>query len=352
MTTTNDLRVADIRPLVPPSTLRRDLPLGERAADLVTAARGAASRVLHGQDDRLIAVVGPCSIHDPGAALEYAARLASHASEFVDALVVVMRVYFEKPRTNVGWKGLINDPGLDGTFEINRGMRIARKLLLDVSDIGVVAATEFVDTITPQFLSDLVSWAAIGARTTESPVHRQLASGLSMPVGFKNGTDGRVQIAVDAILAAKSPHSFLGVTAEGVAAIVNTKGNDDCHVVLRGSNEGPNYAAEHVERAALALESAGLRGRVMIDCSHGNSQKDYTRQLPVAKAVAEQIATGSKRIAGVMIESNLEAGRQDFRAGTAPLFGRSITDACLGWSDTLVALRELAGAVRARRAAR
>jgi 3-deoxy-7-phosphoheptulonate synthase len=315
----------------------------------VADTREAATRILRGEDDRLLAVVGPCSIHDVAAARDYGARLKRLADDLREDLLIVMRVYFEKPRTTVGWKGLINDPRLDGTFRINEGLGLARSLLLDLASMGVAAGCEFLDTITPQFIADLVSWGAIGARTTESQVHRELASGLSMPVGFKNGTDGNVQIAVDAVRAASHPHSFLSVTKQGLAAIVSTRGNDACHIILRGGVRRPNYHAEDVEGAARVLQRAGLLTRLMVDCSHGNSGKDHQRQPAVARDLAGQIAEGSRHIFGLMLESHLVGGRQDPKPGQPLTHGQSITDACLGWDDTVPALEELAKAVRTRR---
>ncbi len=346
---TDDLRIEAIHPLLPPQILIEELPLTEQASTVVAEARRATERVLRGEDDRLVVIVGPCSVHDPVAALEYARLVQGAIARFSGDLLLIMRVYFEKPRTTVGWKGLINDPNLDGSFAINKGLRVARQLLLDISALAVPAATEFVDTITPQFIADLVSWAAIGARTTESPTHRQLASGLSMPVGFKNGTDGNVQIAIDAIRSVRDKHHFLSVTKQGLSAIVATRGNDACHVVLRGSREAPNYAAHHVEACARALSEHGLRPAIMIDCSHGNSGKSHERQREVAEDVARQIAAGSRAIFGVMIESNLVAGNQPVVSGKALTYGQSVTDACLDWAQTEPALEALAEAVRARR---
>ena len=347
---THDLRIREIRPLIPPAILSEELPVTERAAQVVADARRHIEAIVSGTDDRLLVVVGPCSIHDPAAALEYAERLAPVAERLRDDLLVVMRVYFEKPRTTVGWKGLINDPDLDGRFAINRGLRLARKLLLDLSDRGIPAGTEFLDTITPQFIASLVSWGAIGARTTESQVHRQLASGLSMPVGFKNATDGNIDVAIDAVRAAAHPHHFPGVTHEGLSAIVATRGNASCHIILRGSSQGPNYDAATVGRATQGLAKARLLPRLMIDCSHGNSQKDHRRQLAVAADVAAQVKGGAHSILGVMIESHLVEGRQELVAGTPLLYGQSITDACLSFADTEPTLTLLAAAARSRRA--
>ena len=351
---TDDLRIEQIRPLIPPAILMENLPLSEQASTTVAESREAVARILRQQDDRLVVVVGPCSIHDVAAAREYARGLRALAAELADALFVVMRVYFEKPRTTVGWKGLINDPHLDGTFKVNEGLGLARSLLLDLAEMGLPAGCEFLDTITPQYIADLVSWGAIGARTTESQVHRELASGLSVPVGFKNGTDGNVQIAIDAIQAASHPHQFLSVTKQGLSAIVATRGNPDCHLILRGGSGQPNYEAASVARAVEALEKAKLPPRLMVDCSHGNSRKDPARQPEVVRDVAAQLrATGKpSSVFGVMIESHLVAGRQDCTPGQPLVYGQSITDACLAWTDTLPALRELAEAVRARRAGR
>jgi 3-deoxy-7-phosphoheptulonate synthase len=348
---TRDLRVDSFRPLLPPAILLEELPLDERGAATVSEGRQAVQRILHGQDDRLVVVVGPCSIHDPVAAMDYANRLKAAADALAADLCVVMRVYFEKPRTTVGWKGLINDPRLDGSFVINVGLRVGRRLLIDLARLGLPAGCEFLDPISPQFTSDLVSWGAIGARTTESQVHRELASGLSMPVGFKNGTDGGVQIAVDAVRSAGHPHSFLGVTEQGLCAIVSTRGNPDCHVILRGGQSGPNYDAPSVRKTVAALADAGQTPRLMIDTSHGNSEKDHRRQPAVARHVAAQITQGEDGIFGLMMESFLVEGRQDLSDPTALAYGQSITDACLGWAETLPVLHELAQAVRARRRA-
>jgi 3-deoxy-7-phosphoheptulonate synthase len=347
--TTDDLRIAGLGPLIPPAILMEQYPISEAASTTVAEARDAATRILRGQDPRLLVVVGPCSVHDVAAAREYGTRLKAVADRLREDLLLVMRVYFEKPRTTVGWKGLINDPRLDGSFRINEGLGLARGLLLDLANLGIGAGCEFLDTITPQFIADLVTWGAIGARTTESQVHRELASGLSMPVGFKNGTDGNVQIAVDAVRAASHPHHFLSVTKQGLAAIVSTRGNDACHVILRGAVRRPNYHAEDVEAAARALQRAGLPSRLMIDCSHGNSGKDPNRQPAVARDIAAQVADGSASIFGVMIESHLVGGRQDARPGQPRAYGQSITDACLAWEDTVPVLEELAKAARARR---
>jgi len=349
---TDDLRIEKIRPLVPPGIVMENLPITEGASATVAEGRLAIAQVLRGESDRLVVIVGPCSIHDVKAAREYGARLKVEASRLAADLVVVMRVYFEKPRTTVGWKGLINDPRLDGSFAINEGLHVARSLLLDLAEAGLPTGCEFLDTITPQYLADLVSWGAIGARTTESQVHRELASGLSVPVGFKNGTDGNVQIAIDAVQAASHPHHFLSVTKQGVSAIVATRGNPDGHIILRGAAGGPNFGADAVASAVAALGKAGLRPRVLIDCSHGNSRKDPGRQPEVADDVAAQIAAGSDAIAGVMIESHLVGGRQDPVAGRSLTYGQSITDACLAWEGTVPVLDRLAAAVRSRRRAK
>jgi 3-deoxy-7-phosphoheptulonate synthase len=352
MPQTRDLRIKRFRPLVPPAILLEELPLSEAGATTVTRARAETVRILREEDDRLVVVVGPCSVHDPAAGLDYAQRLRKLGDELLGDLCIIMRVYFEKPRTTVGWKGLINDPRLDGSFAINEGLRLGRRFLLDLAEMGMPAGSEFLDPISPQFISDLVSWGAIGARTTESQVHRELASGLSMPVGFKNSTGGGVQVAIDAVRSAAHPHSFAGVTEQGLCAIVETVGNADCHVILRGGHTGPNYDAPHVQKVVEALRAAGLPARIMIDTSHGNSSKDYRRQPLVARAIAEQVAAGETAIFGVMMESFLVEGRQELRAGVTPRYGQSITDACLGWDMTFPVLQELAEAVRARRARR
>ena len=346
---TKDLRVESIRPLLPPAILLEELPLTERAAITVSRGREEVARILRGEDDRLIVIAGPCSIHDPVAALDYAQRLRTVADELAGDLRTVMRVYFEKPRTTVGWKGLINDPNLDGSFAINEGLRVGRRLLLDLAEMGLPAGCEFLDPITPQFTSDLVTWGAIGARTTESQVHRELASACSMPVGFKNGTDGGVQIAIDAVRAAAHPHRFIGVTEQGLAGIVSTTGNSDCHVILRGGATGPNYDAIHVQKTLAALRDAGLPPRLMIDASHGNSDKDYRRQPVVVHEVAAQVAQGEVGIIGMMMESFLLEGRQELGDPARLVYGQSITDGCMGWDTSVPVLRELAAAVRARR---
>jgi 3-deoxy-7-phosphoheptulonate synthase len=349
MERTRNLRIESVRPLLSPAILLEEVPVTDEATHALLEGRKQISRILHGEDDRLLALVGPCSIHDPKAGLEYAERLLEVARELEDDLCVVMRVYFEKPRTTVGWKGLINDPYLDETYQINEGLRRARRLLCDIGSMGLACGTEFLDPITPQFIADLVAWGAIGARTTESQVHRQLASGLSMPIGFKNGTYGTVQLAVDAVVSAAHPHRFLGVTEQGLAAIVQTTGNPDCHVILRGGTSGPNYDAASVAKAGEALTKAGLRSSVLVDCSHGNTSKDYRRQPEVALDVAKQVAGGSIGVFGVMLESFLTEGRQDLKDPAKLAYGQSITDACIGWDATAPLLRDLASAVRERR---
>ena len=346
---TDDVRIDHLRPLLPPAILMEELPLPEDSAELVAITRKKVGDIIAGRDDRIVVVVGPCSVHDPAAAIDYASRLKEARASLGGELEIVMRVYFEKPRTTVGWKGLINDPQLDGSFNINAGLREARRLLCQIVGAGVPAGTEFLDPITPQFIADLVSWGAIGARTTESQVHRELASGLSMPVGFKNGTGGSVQIAVDAVNAARHPHRFLSVTKQGLAAIVATRGNQDSHVILRGGSGGPNFSEEHVTEVVNTLEAAGLSPRVMVDCSHANSSKDPTKQPVVAEVIAKQVEASPNGIAGVMIESFLVAGRQNHTPGCDLVYGQSITDACLAWEDTLVILNRLSEAVKARR---
>jgi 3-deoxy-7-phosphoheptulonate synthase len=346
----DDLRVREIDELVSPEALLNELPATAAISATTRAARQAVHRILAGADDRLLVIVGPCSIHDPAAALDYARKLAAQAQRFAADLLVVMRVYFEKPRTTVGWKGLINDPGLDGTYRVNEGLRLARKILLDINALGLPTGNEFLDPITPQYLADLASWGAIGARTTESQVHRELASGLSCPVGFKNGTDGNVRIAVDAIRAARHPHRFLGVTKAGRSAVVETTGNEDCHLILRGGKE-PNYDAASVAAACAELAAAGQTPQVMVDASHGNSRKQYRFQVDVIADVARQVAGADRRIFGTMVESNLCEGRQDLVAGKSLDYGVSITDGCVGWEDTLGVLDTLAESVRRRRLA-
>jgi 3-deoxy-7-phosphoheptulonate synthase len=349
---TRDLRVESIRPLLPPAILLEELPLDDAGSRLVSGAREEIARILRGEDDRLVVIVGPCSIHDPVAGRDYATRLRALAEELAADLRIVMRVYFEKPRTTVGWKGLINDPRLDGSFAINEGLRLGRQLLVDLVGLGLATGCEFLDPITPQFISDLVAWGAIGARTTESQVHRELASGMSMPVGFKNGTDGGVQIAIDAVRSAAHPHRFIGVTEQGLAGIVSTRGNTDCHVILRGGQTGPNYDAMSVQKTLAALRDAGLPAHVMIDTSHGNSEKDHRRQPAVAHDIAAQIAQGEPGIIGLMMESFLVDGRQNLVDRTRLVYGQSITDACMSWDTTVPVLCELAEAVRQRRASR
>ena len=349
LSTTDNLRIVDITALDSPLEVLQDLPITEGIAATVAQARREVHEILHGVDDRLIVVIGPCSIHDPKAALEYAQLLAAQRAVHGDALEIVMRVYFEKPRTTVGWKGLINDPHLDGSFKIDEGLRLARKLLLEINALGLPAGCEFLDTMTPQYIADLVSWGAIGARTTESQVHRQLASGLSCAIGFKNGTNGDVGIAVDAVQAASHPHHFLAVTKAGRAAIAATTGNEDGHIILRGGTGGTNYDAASVEAASAKSAKAGLAPRIMIDASHANSSKKPERQPLVAAEVAGQIAGGDARIIGVMIESNLVAGRQDLVAGQKLTYGQSITDGCIDWESSVAVLGALADAVRERR---
>ncbi len=348
---TDDLRIVDIKEVLPPLQLHEELPLSDSGSATVSATRNEIHRILGGEDDRLLVVMGPCSIHDTRAALEYAGRLKQLMSDVRGEICLVMRVYFEKPRTTVGWKGLINDPQLDGSFQINRGLHLARQLLVNLADMGVPAGTEFLDLISPQYVADAVSWGAIGARTTESQVHRELASGLSCPVGFKNSTDGSLRVAIDAIGSASHPHHFLSVTKAGRSAIFSTSGNRDCHIILRGGTKGPNYDPESVANAVKQLELAGLPPRLMIDCSHANSLKQHERQMMVGRSVAEQLATGNTHIMGVMIESHLVAGRQDIEPGKELTFGQSITDACLGWDESASLVQELAAAVRQRRLA-
>ncbi len=347
---TDDVRIAGIRPLISPAILMEDIPATPEIEELVCETREQFHKILKKQDDRLAVMVGPCSIHNVKEARDYARLLLDARAKYAEDLLLIMRVYFEKPRTTVGWKGLINDPFMDGTYNINKGLRMARELLLDLGQMGIPAATEFLDTITPQYLSDLIAWGAIGARTTESQVHRELASGLSMPIGFKNGTTGCLQIAVDAIISAEHPHCFLSVTKQGIPAIVSTKGNDSCHVILRGSSAGPNYSSDHVQQAWEVQQKAGITNRLMIDCSHGNSHKDWRRQHLVAEDVAAQLAAGEDHIGSVMIESNIHSGNQ--KCTDNPLKpGVSVTDACVDWEGTLAILDTLAAGVRARRAA-
>ena len=345
----DDVRIRQVRPLISPALLQYDLPTDAATEAFIERSRRAVADVVHGRDPRLLVVVGPCSIHDREQALEYARRLHALAPQLQEDLLIVMRVYFEKPRTTVGWKGYINDPHLDGSFHINEGLRLARQLLLDIAKMGVPAGTEFLDLLSPQYIADLISWGAIGARTTESPSHRQLASGMSCAIGFKNGTDGGVQMAADALIACRSPHAFIGMTKMGLAAVFETGGNDDCHIILRGGSRGPNYSASDIEAACAILAKAGVTQRVMVDCSHANSQKQYERQVEVAQDVARQIAGGERRVLGLMIESHLKAGRQDLKPGVPLQPGVSITDACIGWEATEALLRELAQAVRRSR---
>ena len=350
LTRIDDVRIRAVRPLIAPALLLDELPIPAPVQALVEQARSQIAEVLHGRDDRLLVVVGPCSIHDHDQAIEYAQRLKALDTALRGELLLVMRVYFEKPRTTVGWKGYINDPRLDGSFHINEGLRRARELLLDISALGLPCGTEFLDLLSPQYIADLVSWGAIGARTTESQSHRQLASGLSCPVGFKNGTDGGVQVAVDAVVAAAAPHAFMGMTKMGQAAIFETRGNDDCHVILRGGSKGPNYDEASIDVACAALAKAGLRESLMVDCSHANSAKQHRRQIDVAADIGRRVAEGERRIAGLMIESHLEEGRQDLVPGAPLKHGVSVTDACIGWSQTEDVLRGLAHAVKMRRA--
>jgi len=346
---TDDLRICATKEVIAPVQVHTEMPISEAAAQTTALARLDIHKVLAGLDDRLVVVVGPCSIHDPVAALDYAQRLKAIKDELIDDLVIVMRVYFEKPRTTVGWKGLINDPDLDSSFNINKGLRIARRLLLDVNEAGVPAATEYLDLITPQYVSDLIAWGAIGARTTESQGHRELASGVSCPIGFKNSTDGTIKIAIDAIGAAMSPHHFISLNKAGHSAIFSTTGNEDVHIILRGGNDRPNYDAVSVEQVAEGLAKAELKPNIMIDFSHANSLKQCQRQLIVGDDVAQQIANGDHRIMGVMIESHLKAGSQKVVEGQPLVYGQSITDACLSWDDTVPLLKELAQAVQKRR---
>lgn len=350
LSTTDDLRIKEIKELSTPEEVMREIPRTLTATRVVMAARNAIHGILAGTDDRLLAIVGPCSIHDPAAAIDYAERLADLRERLSDRLEIVMRVYFEKPRTTVGWKGLINDPDLDGSFNINKGLRLARSVLAAINNLGLPAGTEFLDVTTPQYIADLVSWAAIGARTTESQIHRQLASGLSSPVGFKNGTDGNVRIAAEAVTAASHPHHFMAVTKGGRSAIAATSGNQDCHIILRGGR-APNYDSASVEAAAAELGRAGVAPRLMIDASHANSGKKPENQPAVLADIARQVSDGERRILGVMIESNLVAGRQDVQPGLTLAYGQSITDGCIDWETTIPALNLLADAVAARRAA-
>ena len=346
----DDIRIAGMRPLLPPAILIEEIPLSEKGRAVVDAGRADSTAALHGKDDRLIVVCGPCSIHDPKAAMEYAHWLKEEAAPYTDDLIILMRTYFEKPRTVVGWKGLLNDPHIDNSFEINQCLRTGRELLCKICDLGLPPAIEFLDTINPQFIADAIAWAAIGARTTESQVHRELASGLSMPTGFKNGTSGNIQIAVDAVRSAREPHWFPSVTRQGVTAIFQTTGNKDAHIILRGgSKTGPNYQAEAIQATLDLLNKYNLPPYLIVDCSHGNSQKDYKKQKPVAEDLATQIANGQKGIVGIMLESHLVEGRQDYQADGKNVYGQSITDACIGKTDTAEILRTLSKAIRERR---
>ncbi len=349
MQQTKDLRITGTKEIQTPEALMQELPLSEAAANTVTRARQQIYDVLDGKDDRLVVIIGPCSIHDTEAALEYARRLKPLIDELEDELIIVMRVYFEKPRTTVGWKGLINDPDLDGSFHINKGVQKARELLLDLSEMGIPAGHEYLDLISPQYISDLVSWGAIGARTTESQGHRELASGLSCPVGFKNGTDGGVQVAIDAMCAAQGSHHFISITLQGHSAIFTTSGNNYTHVILRGGSDRPNYDRVSVAAATSKLEASGLNPRLMVDCSHANSQKDFVKQVEVCRDIIHQIKTGQDNFFGLMIESHLVEGRQDYEEGAELTYGQSITDACIGWDDSEMLLRELSAAVKAKR---
>ncbi|WP_194721086.1 3-deoxy-7-phosphoheptulonate synthase AroG [Noviherbaspirillum malthae] len=348
MPRTDDLRIREMKELIPPSHLIREFSCSDKVANTTASARTALHRILHGQDDRVMVVIGPCSIHDPKAAMEYANRLVKERERFAGELEIIMRVYFEKPRTTVGWKGLINDPYMDNSFRINDGLRMARELLMNINELGLPAGTEFLDVISPQYVADLISWGAIGARTTESQVHRELASGLSCPVGFKNGTDGNIKIAVDAIKAASQPHHFLSVTKGGHSAIVSTSGNEDCHIILRGG-KAPNYDAASVEAACKEIAASGLASRLMIDASHANSSKKPENQVPVCADIARQVAEGDTRIVGVMVESHLVAGRQDLVPGKELTYGQSVTDGCIDWDASVKVLEGLADAVKQRR---
>jgi len=347
---TDDIRIDEIRQLLPPSLLLSELPILESSAQLINSTRSNIDNILNGLNDKLLVVVGPCSIHDRKAALEYASHVKNWISTYSDDLLIVMRVYFEKPRTTVGWKGLINDPNLDNSFDINNGLKIARSLLSEINELGVPAGTEFLDAISPQYYADLISWGAIGARTTESQIHRELASGLSMPIGFKNGTGGSIKIAVDGIKAASQPHHFLSVTKQGVSGIVKTRGNKSCHIILRGSSNGPNCDSDSVNETSKLLKDNDLPGQLMVDCSHGNSLKDYKKQVSVAENLSEQISNGSKDVASVMIESNLVEGNQKISSNLSDLvYGQSVTDSCVGLEDTERILSMFADAVQKRR---
>ena len=346
---TDDVRISGIHEVQPPEVLHNEFPMSEAASETVYRTRSSIRDILRDEDDRLVVIVGPCSVHDPDAARDYASRLKPYIDSLANELCIVMRVYFEKPRTTVGWKGLINDPEMDESFHINKGLRLARHLLLDLAEEGVPAGTEYLDLISPQYVADLVSWGAIGARTTESQGHRELASGLSCPIGFKNSTDGGFKIAIDAVNAASRPHVFMSLTKKGHSAIFSTSGNDDCHIILRGGDGKPNYDSKSIAQAAEQLKQNGLRPHVMVDCSHANSNKDYRRQVDVCRDVAKQISSGEQRIIGVMMESNLVEGRQDVIKGQKLTYGQSITDACIAWETTEVLLQELANAVKQRR---
>jgi 3-deoxy-7-phosphoheptulonate synthase len=349
MRKTHDLHVVETRPLITPATLHEELAISESASTLVAETRDRIRNILRHEDSRLLVVVGPCSIHDVHAAYEYADRLLPLRRELEDDLEIVMRVYFEKPRTSVGWKGLINDPHLDGSYDINTGLRLARCLLLNLAEKGLPAATELLDPIIPQYIADVIAWTAIGARTTESQTHREMASGLSMPVGYKNSTDGSLQAAINAMLAASHPHHFLGINHEGLASIVTTTGNPDGHIVLRGGSQGPNYSVDHVDKAAQELTRLNLNDRLMIDCSHGNSQKDHNKQTLALEAIAEQMQAGSRHIMGVMVESHLVGGRQSIPANLNDLvYGQSITDACVDFDLTVKMLRDLARSIKSK----
>ena len=347
---TDDIRIDEIRQLLPPSLLLSELPILESSAQLINSTRSGIDSILNGLSDKLLVVVGPCSIHDQKAAIDYAEHIKNWISTYSNDLLIVMRVYFEKPRTTVGWKGLINDPSLDNSFDINNGLKIARSLLSEINEMGVPAGTEFLDAISPQYYADLISWGAIGARTTESQIHRELASGLSMPIGFKNGTGGSIKIAVDGIKAASQPHHFLSVTKQGVSGIVKTRGNKSCHIILRGSSNGPNCDSDSINETSKLLQDNDLPGQLMVDCSHGNSLKDYKRQVSVAENLSEQITNGSKDIASVMIESNLVEGNQKISSNLSDLvYGQSVTDSCVGLEDTEKILSMFADAVQKRR---
>ncbi len=349
---TDDVRITGMQEVIAPEALMSTLPITAETSSLVFNTRAELARIVHKQDDRLLVIIGPCSIHDPAAALEYAERLRARAAQYKSELLVVMRVYFEKPRTIVGWKGLINDPHLDNSFEINEGLAIARKLLLDINALGITAGTEFLDPISPQYVGDLVSWGAIGARTTESQIHRQLASGLSCPIGFKNSTDGSTQVAVDAIRSSGHSHIFLSVTKKGHSAIFSTSGNPDCHIILRGGSSGTNFDRKSIDQTQARLDAAGVNSGVMVDMSHANSEKDHNKQMQVCDSICEQLADGNRNIIGVMVESNLVAGRQNIQPEPDKLtYGQSITDACIGWEDSEQVLADLSQAVIARRAA-